>query len=324
MLHGHAGARRAARGRRGAGAKAWREGAAAAAAAGGCGRRCSALNGIPRSPKELRNIFQRVIRLAGEGIAPRDWRTLVALAQYRSTSPSSSRGAMSSIRFSPALRQEAGRRGAFLLAAAETPPEFGPGEYQPLARARHAHVTQPPLFFQRLLGIDRPAVREQAVLPGRKGTPRETPGPWRCAASSGSPAIARPRRRRPTPAPRGRENRMPFAALGGFGGRIDQFIQVLQARLGFRRLFLLQHPAVAGALQNELIKSGSDERAPPATVPESGCGKSPAPIASAWGNSRCAVRHAALDGVPQAQPLLAARAFRAVPRWCGRCRAPAY
>ena len=42
-----------------------------------------------------------------------------------------------------------------------------------------------------------------------------------------------------------------FTALAGLRRRVHQLVQVLQARLGFRRLLVLQHEAVPGAFQDE-------------------------------------------------------------------------
>ena len=52
------------------------------------------------------------------------------------------------------------------------------------------------------------------------------------------------------------EIRNGFAALRGFGGRVDQFVQVFQAGFGFRSLLLLQHAPVAGPFQDEADEVG--------------------------------------------------------------------
>ena len=112
--------------------------------------------------EKLRDVVQRVVRLPGVGVAPgaicrTSWRS-----RYRSTSPGSSRGP----RFMISVSGTSLRNQVAVERSCSPPPKrrryLRPGQDQPLARARHAHVAQPALFLQRLLGIHRPAVREQA------------------------------------------------------------------------------------------------------------------------------------------------------------------
>ena len=51
-----------------------------------------------------------------------------------------------------------------------------------------------------------------------------------------------------------------LAAFLGFGGGVDQLVQVFQARFRFRGLLLLEHLFVAGSIQNETEQVGQPRR----------------------------------------------------------------
>ncbi len=51
-----------------------------------------------------------------------------------------------------------------------------------------------------------------------------------------------------------------FAALGCFGGGVDEFVEILEARFGFGRVLVFQHPAIAGAVEYEFEQIGQRRR----------------------------------------------------------------
>ena len=100
---------------------------------------------------------------------------------------------------------------------------------------------------------------------------------------------------------------MRFAALAGLRRRVHQLVQVLQARLGFRRLLLLQHVAVPGAFQDEPQQVRQRRRA-------GHQGKFLNQVAERHQRGlrpggEMLIVDDALDGVPQVQPVLAAIAL---------------
>src|SRR5262249_46809405 len=127
---------------------------------------------------------------------------------------------------------------------------------QALLGAGHADVAEAALFFEQIGFIDRAAVREQAVLQAGEKYQREL------EALGIVQRHQRDRRLFVVGVSVGDERGVieevadRFAALGGFGGGVEQFIQILDARFGFGRLFGLQHPLVAGAIKNELDELG--------------------------------------------------------------------
>ena len=101
-------------------------------------------------------------------------------------------------------------------------------------------------------------LRSPAIACGETGPPpcpperrSETPGPWRYAASAAIPgpavdAIGVGNQRRVI-----EEIGQHFAALRGIRRCVDQFHSGSRARLGVRVRILLQHPLIAGAIENQ-------------------------------------------------------------------------
>ena len=245
------------------------------------------LGGVERHAalaEELRDILHRVVSLAGEGVALGRLANVVALAHQIRLRPARPAGPRSTIRCCRHFAQEPGRRRPLLLAAAEPPPVSRPREDQPLARARHAHVAQPPLLFQRRFANSSSGCAGTAPVPCPTGITTGNSSPLALCSVirvTGALLVERVGIRHQRGVIQKIGDR--FAALGRFGRGVDQFVQVLQARLPIPASSPLQHLPVAGAVQNE-AQQVRQRRAnwPPATVPESDCGTSPATIATAW------------------------------------------
>ena len=96
-----------------------------------------------------------------------------------------------------------------------------------------------------------------------------------------------------------------FAPLGGFGGRVDQLLDVLPAGLGLGRA--VRTPASCGSrcdLDESHERPVSGLSRPPARSPASGCGTDQRRLRA--GGKQILVDHAD-DGVPQAQIVARAR-----------------
>ena len=243
----------------------------------GAGRRRGRRGNSPLG-EELRDVFQRIIRLSGERVP---LGRLADLASARRSDPPA-RARLSGLRFSVRRSGTSRRKRDGVQGSSSPPPNRrrlrGPGQVQPLPRARHADVAQPALLFERRAGVERAAVREQPLFQPGDEDDREfqalgvVHGQQRHCARSSRPSASE------TSAAWSRNSAIAFAALGRLGGGVHQFVQVLQPRFGLRRGIGFEHLAVAGLLQDRaqhLVRRTCLR--PRRAAPRSASGTRPAP-----------------------------------------------
>ncbi len=137
------------------------------------------------------------------------------------------------------------------------------GQNQRVHGARHAHIAKPPLFFDVIRLQKSSRVREQPFFQAAEKYQGELQPLGRVQRHQGnlgslvvSVGVADQR---------GMVEKLvqSFTTIAGIHGRVDQFAQVLDARVSLGRVFLLEQFDVAGAVDEKFQNIGRAGEPPP-------------------------------------------------------------